>query len=72
MSARLKSFLVGLVVGAVIAFMLGMNVGKGAPLLSNPFAHRDLTVTIKQEAGHLADEAREKIHDATKPEAPRK
>jgi hypothetical protein len=72
MSTQLKSFFVGLVIGAVIAFMLGMNVGKGAPLLSNPFAHRDLASSIKQEAGHLADEAREKIHDATKPETPRK
>jgi gas vesicle protein len=72
MTARFKSFLIGLVIGALVAFFLGMNVGKGAPLLSNPFAKRDLSATIKDEAGRLAEGAREKIHDATKPEAPKK
>lgn len=72
MATRLKSFLVGLVLGAVIAFLLGMNYGKGAPLLSNPFAHRSLADTLKNEAEHIAEGAREKIHEATKPESGRK
>jgi hypothetical protein len=56
----------------LIAFILGMNFGRGDPLLTNPFRQRDLGATIKDKAGHLADEAREKIHEATKPETPRK
>jgi gas vesicle protein len=72
MSARFKSFLFGLVVGAVVAFLLGMNFGRGAPLISNPFAKRDLSATIKDEAGRLAEGAREKLHEATKPETPKK
>jgi gas vesicle protein len=72
MTARVKSFIVGLVIGALLAFVLGMNYGRGDPLLSNPFRQRDLGATLKNKAEHLADEAREKIHEATKPEAPKK
>lgn len=72
MTVRLKSFLTGLILGAIIAFFLGMNVGRNAPLLSNPFAKRDLADTIKEKAGEIAEGARGKIHDATKPEPARK
>lgn len=72
MATRLKSFLVGLMVGGFIAFLLGMNYGRGAPLLSNPFAHRSFAETLKDKAEHLAEGAREKIHEATKPEGGRK
>lgn len=68
MTARLKSFVAGIVIGALIAFFLGMNYGRGAPLLSNPFAQRDLAGTIKHKAGEIAEGAREKIHEATKPD----
>jgi hypothetical protein len=69
MAARLKSFVVGLIIGGVVAFLLGMNYGRGAPLLSNPFAKRDISGTIKEKAGEIAEGAREKLHEATKPES---
>lgn len=72
MTAKLKSFIVGAVLGGIIAFFLGMNYGKGAPLLSNPFAERNISATIKDKAEHMAEGAREKIHEATKPESGRK
>jgi len=68
MTARLKSFFVGLVIGGLIAFFLGMNFGRGAPLLSNPFAARQVSAAIKDKAGEIAEGAREKIHQATKPD----
>lgn len=71
MAARLKSFVVGLIVGAFLAFFLGMNYGRGAPLLSNPFAQRDLAGNFKEKAGEIAEGARNKIHRATKPDAPK-
>jgi hypothetical protein len=67
MTARFKSFIYGLIVGGVIAFLLGMNYGRDEPLLSNPFAKRDLPSTIKEKAGEIAEGAREKLHEATKP-----
>lgn len=72
MAARFKSFLVGLIVGGVIAFLLGMNFGRGTPLLSNPFAQRHLGSALKEKAGEIAEGAREKIHEATKPEPMKK
>ena len=69
MAARLKSFVVGLIIGGVVAFLLGMNYGRGDPLLSNPFAKRDISGTIKEKAGEIAEGAREKLHEATKPES---
>jgi hypothetical protein len=70
MAVQLKTFLAGLVLGALIAFFLGMNFGKGAPLLSNPF-ERDLGA-MKGRAEQLAEGAREKIHHATKPDTSKK
>jgi hypothetical protein len=67
MTARLKSFIVGLIVGGVIAFWVGANYGRGAPLQNWPFAKRDLSGTIKETAGEIAEGAREKLHEATKP-----
>lgn len=72
MTAALKSFFVGLIVGGLVAFFLGMNFGKGAPLLSNPFAERTVTSVLKDKAGQIAEGAREKLHEATKPDALKK
>lgn len=67
MRARMKSFVLGLVLGAVVAFLLGMNYGRGVPLLGNPFAERDLVGTVRNEAGRITEGARAKLHEATRP-----
>lgn len=71
MLAKLKTFLLGLALGAAVAFPLGMNHGRGAPLLSNPLAQRDLGDAVKEKAGALVEGAREKLHEATRPEPKR-
>ncbi|WP_169923949.1 hypothetical protein [Sulfurifustis variabilis] len=71
MLAKLKILFVGVVLGAVIAFPLGMNHGRGAPLLSNPFARRDLGDSVKEKAEALVEGAREKLHEVTRPEPKR-
>lgn len=68
MAAKFKALLVGLVLGSLVAFLLGMNYGRGDPLLSNPFADRSLSGKVKQKADEMVQTAREKIHEATKPE----
>lgn len=73
MSARVKSFIYGLIIGAILAFWAGSNYGRGAPLWSNPFAQRNISGEIKEKAGEIAEGAREKLHEATKPpEMPKK
>jgi hypothetical protein len=68
-AAKFKSFIVGLLLGSIVAFLLGMNYGRGAPLASNPFAARQITVPVKETTKELVQEAREKIHAATRPAA---
>ncbi|MFV1993545.1 MAG: hypothetical protein ACC635_06560 [Acidiferrobacterales bacterium] len=71
MKATVKHFLAGLIVGAILAFPLGINFGRDEPLLSNPLNHTDLTdrvsENVKEKASELVDEAKETIHDATRP-----
>ncbi len=62
----LKKFVAGLIVGAVVAFHLGINFGRDKPLLSNPY-ERDVVQRVKQEAGKAVDQTREAIHQATEP-----
>jgi hypothetical protein len=64
----MKKFVIGFVIGAVLAFPLGINFGKDAPLLSNPFATKpDLSERVKERAGELVQDTKEVIHDATAP-----
>ncbi len=70
MKSTLKKFLFGFLIGAVLAFPLGMNAGRGTPLLSNPFAQVDVSGKVKAEARNIVDETRGAIHDATRPTAP--
>jgi hypothetical protein len=71
-------FLLGLIIGAVIAFPLGVNLGKDKPLLSNPLADKPLAERMKDDAreaieqgsaaaANLAEKTREAIHDAAAP-----
>lgn len=64
----MKKFLFGLVIGVVLAFPLGINFGKDVPLLSNPFAAKpDISERVKERAGHLMEDTKGAIHEATKP-----
>jgi hypothetical protein len=82
MKSKTRIFLFGLVVGVMIAFPLGMNVGRDAPLLSNPFAESNVKEkmaermkesadrameTTKEGAEKALEDAKEKLHEATKP-----
>ena len=45
----MKKFFYGLIVGAIIAFPLGINFGKDKPLLSNPLAAKpDIPEKVKE------------------------
>lgn len=71
MRATIKHFFAGLIIGAILSFPLGINFGRGDALLSNPFAKRDLQDqvkdNVKEKAKKLMKDAKESIHDATKP-----
>jgi hypothetical protein len=50
----LKSFLIGAVVGAVLAVAPAYNYGRGAPVLSNPFAARGVGTIVGTIVGETA------------------
>jgi len=64
----MKKFVLGFVLGLVIAFPLGINFGKDVPLWSNPFtAKPDIPERLKERAGHFLKDTKEAIHEATEP-----
>lgn len=62
----MKKFFAGLVIGALIAFHLGINFGRHKPLLSNPY-ESDVVERVKEGAGQAVETTREAIHEATEP-----
>lgn len=62
----MKKFVVGFLIGALIAFHLGINFGRHKPLLSNPY-ESDVVERVKEGAGQAVDTTREAIHEATEP-----
>ena len=71
MKTKVKLFVLGIVLGSLAAFPLGVNLGRDAPLLSNPFSQRTLkdqvVERVKSRTSMALEDARETIHDATKP-----
>lgn len=64
----MKKFLAGFVIGAILAFPLGINFGKDVPLFSDPFAAKpDIPDKVLERTGELVEDAKDAIHKATKP-----
>jgi hypothetical protein len=72
MKVKKKVFVLGLVLGSIGAFPLGVNFGRDAPLLSNPFAkpsglQDEVIERVRSGTETALEDAREKIHEATRP-----
>ena len=64
----MKKFFIGLLLGAIVAFPLGINFGKDVPLFSNPFAAKpDIPERVKERTEEMLKDTQEAIHEATKP-----
>jgi len=71
MVLKLKLLALGLLLGVVLAFPMGMNFGRNEPLLSNPLREVDVqeevAAKVKESAETVLEGARVKIHEATQP-----
>lgn len=64
----MKKYFTGFILGVIVAFPLGINFGKDAPLFSNPFAAKpDIPDRVAERTGKVIDKTKEAIHDATRP-----
>ena len=52
---------IGLVVGFVVGGCLGINYGKEAPLLSNPFDSGGITDTIEEKGAEVLEMGEEAV-----------
>ena len=62
----MKKILISFVIGAVIAFHLGINFGRNRPLWSNPY-EKDVVARVKEQAGKAMEQTKGAIHQATDP-----
>ena len=71
MKVKARLFILGLVLGSAGAFPLGVNFGRGEPLLSNPLAKPGLQdqviARVKSGTETALEGARETLHKATRP-----
>lgn len=74
MKAKVRLFILGFVLGCCAALPLGINFGRGAPLVSNPFVRADvqdqMVERMKTGTKSALEGARERLHGATDPLAP--
>jgi hypothetical protein len=57
----INGLLFGLIVGTCLGGWLGINIGRDAPLLSNPFVERTVGDRLKDEASEVYDDTRETL-----------
>ena len=82
MKAKLYILVFGVLIGLAAGLPAGMNIERGAPLLSNPFAEREQRAKVMDRIGEQTDKAvsatkegaqraldatREKVHESTRP-----
>ena len=74
--AKVRLFILGFVLGSCAALPLGINFGRGAPLLTNPFTRTDvqdqMVKRMRTGTKIALKGARERLHDATEPLVPPK
>lgn len=58
MKRVLRSFAVGLLVGGLVGLWSGMNIGKGRPLLANPFGDVAVAQQAQQAGERVGETAR--------------
>lgn len=51
----------GMLMGLIIGLWFGVNIGKGNPILSNPFAKENLQKKIKERVGESIEKLGEDI-----------
>ena len=57
----IKMLFMGTLFGLIVGLWLGVNIGKGNPIFSNPFAKENLQQKIKERVGESIEQLGEDI-----------
>ena len=57
----IKTLLLGLIIGLALGLWFGVNIGKGKPIHSNPFAEESIQDKFKRKVGEGVEKAGESI-----------
>ncbi len=57
----IRMLLTGWLLGVLLGLWMGVNIGKGHPIFSNPFAKENLSKKIKQRVGESIEQLGEDI-----------
>lgn len=71
----MKDLLLGLLIGAIIGLWAGVNLGKGQPLMANPFAEKntlkefnkqlnEMQESVSKKSKQLYDDSKKAVDDA--------
>jgi len=63
---KLKLIILGVVIGLSLGLWFGTNIGKGKPLLSNPFEEVSLQDRIKEKGNDIMKGTKDAIRDSLK------
>ena len=63
---KLKLIILGVVIGLCLGLWFGTNIGKGKPILSNPFAEISLKDRIKDKGNKVMKDTKDAIRDSLK------
>lgn len=62
----IKLLFFGTLMGLIVGLWVGVNIGKGHPILSNPFAKENLPKKIKNRVGESIERFGEGMRDKLK------
>ncbi|MFO8024029.1 hypothetical protein [Thiohalophilus sp.] len=60
---KLKLILFGIIIGLAVGMWFGVNIGKGKPILSNPFDGPTLQQRLQESTGEAMERAGKKVED---------
>ena len=62
----IKNITLGLIIGLLIGLWFGINLGKGQPFFSNPFANPTIQGKIKKTGSKILEESGKALEESGK------
>ena len=62
----LRNLLFGLLLGLALGLWFGVNLGKGRPVFSNPFANQTVQTKIKETGSKVLDQSGKALEESGK------